>query len=189
MRRDANESIDRFFMHNIHLESRTIYIGDGSDGEIDSDVAKMAIKGLHILTNADADTPITLYINSIGGCWFSGMAVYDMIRSCPCEVTAYVLGSAMSMGSIILQAADKRVIYPSATIMVHDGYESSAEVTPQTFENWAEHSKKARAKMYKIYSECSGRPISFWRRKCAADTILSAAEAKTFGLVDSIQGE
>lgn len=194
MSRLAKESIDRFFDYNLHVESRTLWVGDeeeGKEGErgINSTAAQYVVKALHLLVAASPEKEITIYLNSGGGCWFNGMAIYDAITLCPCQVTAYVVGSAMSMGSIILQAADTRVIYPNATVMVHDGYESLSEALPQSFQNWADYSKKTRQKMYRIYAERSGRPVSFWRKKCAADLILTAQEAKEFGLVDSIYGE
>lgn len=182
------ESIDRFFDYDLHIESRTVFIGDGHDG-IDAGVSEFVVKAFHMLTAADKEKPITVYLNSFGGCWYNGMAIYDTIKLCPCHVTAYVIGSAMSMGSIMLQGADHRVIYPNATIMVHDGYESMNEALPQTFQNWADYSKKTRHEMYRIYAERSGKTVAFWRRKCAADLILTANEAKDLGLVDAIYGE
>jgi ATP-dependent protease ClpP protease subunit len=95
----------------------------------------------------------------------------------------------MSMASLILQAADHRIIYPHATIMVHDGYETRVDDIPRTFQNWADYSKKSQQMMYRIYAERSGRPVGFWRKKCAADLILTAQEAKALGLVDAIYGE
>lgn len=190
----GKESVDRFYDYDLHVESRTLFIGDRiageeSEGEIDADVSQRAIKGLHLLTASATDKPISIYLNSFGGCWFNGMAIYDAIKACPCHVSITVVGSAMSMGSIILQAADTRLIYPNATIMVHDGYETRVGDIPQTFVNWADFSKKMRNVMYHIYSERSGRKPSFWRQKCRADLILSAKESKELGLVDGIIGE
>ncbi len=192
--RIVKESVDRFFDYDLHVESRTIFIGDSvpdkeHDGEIDSDVCQRVVKAFHILMAAAPDKPINVILNSFGGCWFNGMGIYDTIKACPCHVTVTVVGSAMSMGSIILQAADSRLIYPNATIMVHDGYETRVGDIPQTFVNWADFSKKMRSVMYRIYSERSGRKPSFWRQKCRADLILTAKEAKDLGLVDAIVGE
>lgn len=187
MAKSANESIDRFFEHNFHLESRTIYIGGGDENEVDSQAAANAIKAFHLMA-AVADKPISVLINSFGGCWFNGLAIYDCIKASPVQVTGLVIGSAMSMGSVILQACDHRIIYPNATVMVHDGYESRVNDLPQTFQNWAEYSKKSRQKMYSLYAQRSGRPPSFWRKKCASDLILTAQEALELGLVDSIYG-
>jgi ATP-dependent Clp protease protease subunit len=188
MARLAKESIDRFYDYRLHIESRTIYIGDGDEGEVDAEVARKAIKAFHLLVSADKEKPINVYINSFGGCMFNGMAIYDVMKNCPCHVTAFVLGAAMSMGSVILQAADVRVAYPNATIMVHDG-SWNIDDTFQSFHNWAEFTKKSQQQMYRIYAERSGRPAGFWRKKCAADLILTAQEAKSLGLVDSIYGE
>lgn len=185
----ANHNIDRFYDHHLHVETRTVFLGDGKDGEIDAEVACSVIKAFHILGSTGADKPITLFINSFGGCWFNGMAIYDVVKNSPCAVNAYVVGSAMSMASLILQAADMRFIYPNATIMVHDGYETRVGDVPQTFMNWAEYSKKSRTKMHQIYAKRSGKPTSFWKRRCTADLILSAQEAKDLGLVDEIYGE
>lgn len=190
MARIVKESIDRFYDYDLHIESRAVYIGDGDgeegSGEIDSRVSQRAIKGLHILSSAAADKPIIVFINSFGGCFYNGMAIYDAIKACPCHITAYVFGSAMSMGSLILQAADTRLIYPHATMMLHDGYDTRVGDVPQTFFNWAEYSKKMRNVMYQIYAERSGQKPSFWRKKLSNDLILTAKEALELGLVDGI---
>lgn len=188
MARFSKESTDRFIEHNIHIESRTIFLGDNSEGEIDAGVANSFIKAMHLMIEASNEKPIKLFINSFGGCWFSGMAIFDCIQACPVEVTAAIIGSAMSMGSIIVQAADVRLIYPNATMMVHDGYESRVGDTPQTFQNWAEFSKATASKMYAIYAERTKRKPSFWRQKCKSDLILSSAQALEYGLVDQIMG-
>jgi len=184
----AKESIDRFFDYDIHVESRTIWLGDDEDG-ITEKTSERLVKALHMLANAAPDREITIFLNSLGGCWFNGMAIYDAIRACPCPITCYIIGAAMSMGSIIAQACDQRLIYPNATMMVHDGYETRVDDIPRTFQNWADYSKHTQKKMYEIYAERSGRPVTFWRKKCSADLILTAAEARELGLVDAIFGE
>ncbi len=187
MARITKESIDRFYDNHLHLDTRTVFIGDDGDDGVDAKMSQNVIKTFHIL-GLTPEKPITIYLNSFGGCWFNGMAIYDAIKTCPCPTTIYVCGAAMSMGSIILQAASERIIYPNATLMLHDGYESRVGDIPQTFINWAEYSKKTRAMMYEIYAGRTGRSAQFWRKKCAADYILTAKEALALGLVDSIYG-
>jgi ATP-dependent Clp protease, protease subunit len=185
----VRESVDRFFDYGLHLETRTIYMGDGSGDAVDEHMAEKVIKAIHLLTSADPEKPIRVILNSFGGCWYNGMAIYDAIRSCPCHVSIEVLGSAMSMGSIILQAADERIIYPNATLMIHDGYETIGEVPPKTFEAWAQQSKLTREQMYGIYAERSGKPAKYWEKRCSHDYILSAEQAVSEGLADKIAGE
>lgn len=187
MPRITKEGIDRFFDYGLHVETRALYLGDGDDGEIDATVAKNVVKALHIL-GSTPDKEITVYLNSFGGCWFNGLAIFDAMKFCEAPITAYVIGSAMSMGSVVLQACGTRLIYPNATMMIHDGYETRVSDMPTTFINWAEHAKRSRNRMYEIYAERSGRTTSFWRRKCANDFIISAPEALELGLVDGIVG-
>ena len=86
-------------------------------------MAERAIKALHILdsTAPTGDKPITVIMNNPGGDEYHGMAIYDAIKSCKNHVTIVVFGMAMSMGSIILQAADKRVMSANSRVMIHYG--------------------------------------------------------------------
>lgn len=181
----SKESLSNFFDYDVHLESSTIYIGDeGDDQEITHVTARNVIKAIHILD--DISKPITIYLNSFGGCFYSGMAIHDVIKAAKNDVTVYCLGAVMSAGSIILQAADQRVSYPNTSFMLHDGSDSIIDAPPQSLQNWAEHGKKSLHTMYRIYAERSNKPISFWKRKCAADLVLTAPEALSLGLIDSI---
>ncbi len=152
--RIPKDSVDRLFDYNLHLETRTLYIGDIEDGDenlgVGPTMSQLVLKAF-VLFNQTPDKPVTVLLNTFGGCWFNGMAIHDMIKSSPCHVTIDVLGSAMSMGSIILQAGDTRRAHENATLMIHDGY-SSANLEARSFENWGDHSKSVRKRMYEIYS-------------------------------------
>lgn len=194
MSKIVRESIDRFFDYGIHIETRTIYMGseeydmfDGGETGTDHKMAERIIKAIHIL-GATPDKPIKIIMNNLGGDWYHGMAIYDAIKACPCHVTIEVMGYAMSMGSIILQAADERTIHPNASIMVHDGYDGFSGHA-KNFEVWAEQSKKLRQKMYKIYAEKTGKEKKYWEKKCTLDFIMDADEALAEGLVDNIIGK
>lgn len=191
MSKILKSSIDHFFDYSLHVETRTIYIGDQIDeGEIlgvGSTMAELAIKAFHLF-NQTPDKAVTVILNTFGGCWFNGLGIYNTIKSSPCKVTIDVVGPVMSMGSIILQAGDVRRAHKDAVIMVHDGDEfMSKNVPPKTFEAWAAYSKKvARPRMYEIYATRSGRPVSYWEKRCAHDYILTADEAKEEGLIDEV---
>ena len=92
----------------------------------------------------------------------------------------------MSMGSIIMQAADERVLQRDAVVMIHDGYEGFFGI-PKSFEAWGEFSKKTRKRMYEIYEKRSGKNKQFWEDKCSRDYILTARDAVAIGLADRIQ--
>ena len=78
------------------------------------------IKNLRFLTLDNLD-PILIHMKTCGGDWIEGMAIYDAIRTCPCYVTILSYTHARSMSSVILQAADKRVLMPSSYFLFHYG--------------------------------------------------------------------
>jgi ATP-dependent protease ClpP protease subunit len=88
----VRESIDRFYDYDIHIESRTLWIGDDKEEGVNQRTSEYAVKALHMLQQAAPDKDITIYLNSFGGCWFNGMAIYDAIKLCPCPVTVLCRG-------------------------------------------------------------------------------------------------
>lgn len=181
------ESIDRFFDFDIHVETRTLFLSDSEDGSgVGPKMAEKTIKGLHLLETADASKPITIIMNSMGGSWYDGMAIYDRIRASPCPVIIKVYGSCMSMATLILQAADERVLLPNTTFMIHDGSDYF-QGEAKSFEAWGKNSAKLRERMYEIYAEGSKHDTSFWKKKCASDFIINAEEAVEFGLADKVE--
>ena len=190
----TRDDLEKFHDYEIFVPTRTIYLGsqktddDCSGGESGTDalMAEKFIKNMHFLEQVSGE-PITVVMNNLGGLWWHGMAIYDTIKNSRCHVILQARGCAMSMGSIIMQAADERVLTPETTVMVHDGYEGFFG-TPKSFEAWARESQRCRKRMYEIYAERSGRPVSFWEKKCGSDFILTAAQAVEMGLADRVEG-
>lgn len=182
------DSLDWYLDYHMHLESRTIYIGDSTgEGEgIDAKSAEIAIKGLHLLSSASTEKPIHIILNSFGGCVYNGLAIYDAIRACPNFVTIEVKGAAMSIASIILQAGDHRILHPNSTIMIHDGYDSASDLIPKSIEAQAAYGKYIRKMFYGIYAARSTEKLSYWEKACAADTYYTPEQAIEVGLADEI---
>ena len=115
--------IDRWYAYGIYLPNRTLWMGsvsaDSEEGEsgVDFAMAERVVKGLHLLEATVG--PISILMNNIGGCINSGIAIYDAIRACKNHVSITVYGVAMSMGAVILQAADDRILAPNASMMIH----------------------------------------------------------------------
>lgn len=143
-----------WFDQNLDVETRTIYMGsmgstDGGEDGVDHVMAAYFIKGMHFLESR-GKANICIIMNNIGGDWYHGMAIYDAIKCSPCVCTVKVYGYAMSMGSIILQAADERVMMPNSRFMIHygtDGVYSHAKIA----EKWGEEAKRNNHDMENIY--------------------------------------
>jgi ATP-dependent Clp protease protease subunit len=61
----------------------------------------------------------TIRINCMGGSILEGLAMYDMIANSPMQVTTICEGVAASMGGVLFEAGDQRVMYPNSRLMIH----------------------------------------------------------------------
>lgn len=198
MPRFSREDIDRYFDYGLFAPKRIVYIGsakENSDTEesgTDCVMAEKAIKGITYLDTV-SEKPIIIIMNNIGGEWAHGMAIYDTIVACRCHVTIIGVGWCSSMGSIILQSGDSRVLSPNCVFLIHDGTESIESHT-RNVEAWAEQAKKDRNKMYQIYYNKMKEKnpkitIKKIEQACTIDKIYSPQEAIDVGLADELLGD
>lgn len=70
---------------------------------------------------------IELHINSYGGSVKEGVAIYNQLKRKNCkEIIAYVDGFAYSIASVILQAADRRIMGLGTSLLIHNMWISIA---------------------------------------------------------------
>lgn len=113
--------------------------------------ARRLILGLSTLDDPKGAQPITVIMNSCGGDWSHGMAIYDAVASCRSHITAINMSHARSMSSLIFQAADLRITAPNSYYMIHDGHEYIGDI-PKSVANWVEYSQTVSGpQMYNIY--------------------------------------
>jgi len=184
----------RFHDYGTYIPKRIVYFGsetdiDGEENGVDYASAKKVIKNLLVL-DAINHKMITLYINTPGGCWYQGMAIYDIIKNIKAPVKAMGIGQIMSMGTIILQACRYRYLLKNSTFMIHDGYEGTGGEA-KTFEAWGDFSKKTRQNMYEIYlAQIKKKHSKFTLERvenlCNHDKIMPAKQAVQIGLADKI---
>lgn len=195
-KRITKEEIDRFHDYGLYVPTRTIDISseeeDPEHGEsgTDSAMSKRAVKNLHILDNASSE-PITVIMNNPGGDIANGMAIYDAIKKCKSHVTVIGTGSICSMGTLIIQAADKRVLTPSAIFMIHHGYDKHDNHV-KTIRNWVKFQEKWDKKLNEIYfQKILEKHADFTRSKLDKmldfDSIMFADEAVALGLADEVE--
>ena len=194
------DDIDMFFVYGVYPDTRTVYIGCNNgtgDGEVDDTLAEKAIKGLHLIDlPRTANKPITVILNTPGGDEYQGMAIYDAIRDCQSIVNVKVYGQASSMGSIILQAGDSRILMPNSIVMIHYGSPVHVDMGshPKMNYNWIDESKRFDGWMEDLFLEkIKEKHPRFTRKKIQDmlehDTIIQASDAVALGLADKIQGD
>ena len=151
-------------------------------GEVDEAMFVSCIKQLGTIK---PNAPIYVDLNTDGGDWYYGIGIYDRLSMCKQEVIIRVWGCAMSMGSVILQAGDKRLVAPNAMIMVHS---ISETLGGNVHEIGLQHqiTKQLCDKMFRIFAEKSHKSNQFWALKCKKDFYITAQEAIKLGLADEI---
>lgn len=198
MAKFTRDDVDKFHDYSLYIPQRTIYMGSEefslTDGESGTDglMAERTIKNLTILEALNSD-PITIIMNNIGGDEYHGFAICDAIKACKSHVTIKVLGHAMSMGSIILQAADQRIMAPNARQMMHYGTWGIHDHS-KTAQKWAQEGLKIdewMEAMYlaRIHEKVPTFPIQKLKKMLDHDTFLTAKESIALGLADKVLGE
>jgi len=168
-------SISDLHHFGVDTESREIWLipwDDYAQGAIDPIygdpgveyiMANRFLRNLHLLMNIGPE-PILIHMNTHGGDWYHGMAVYDAIKTCPCYVTIVNYTHARSMSSLILCAADRRVMMPHSVFMFHDG-SMGYDGTAKQYLTEAEQLKQTGAQMLDIYVDCMKKHSELWRDK------------------------
>lgn len=189
------EDIDRYFAYNYSPSQRLIYMGshnaetngENEESGVDCKMSEFCIKAITNL-NLVSNKPIIVHMNNIGGDYQHGMAIYDIIRLSSAHIYGIAWGYATSMGSIILQAFDTRIITPNCVLMIHDG-EDSISGPCKSVEAWSRYNAKQRKEVYKIYlSRMKAAKPRITLEKIEKlhlhDTIFTAKEAVKNGLAD-----
>ena len=167
------------------LEDRIIFLS----GAVTTELANSIIAQMIYLEAKDPSKDIYLYINSPGGSVSDGLAIYDTMNYIKCDVNTICIGSAMSMGALLLAAGTKgkRFALPSADIMIHQVLVSGGiggQATDVAI--YTDHLLKTKKRLNTILSECSGQAYEKVCQDTERDNFMSAEDALAYGLIDKI---
>ena len=136
------------------------------------------------LNELDVDT-IELHINSPGGDVFDGIAITNALRDHPARVVATVDGLAASAASVILQAADDRVMNRNTELMIHDPW-GLAIGNAADMREFADQLDRTGVSLAGVYADRAGGTVEQWRAAMLAETWYTAEEAVAAGLADRV---
>lgn len=151
--------------------------------------AELIVEKLLFLENTDPGKPIHFFINSPGGVITSGMAIYDVMKMISSPVHTITMGSAASMGAILLCAGEKghRYVFPHARVMIHQPLISGQIVAPALdIKIHADEIKKTRAELNSILAEATGHSIEKIEKDTDRDYNLNGKEAVDYGIADAV---
>jgi len=165
------------------MMDRIIFLGV----PIDDTVANIIMAQLLFLESADASKDIQIYFNTPGGSVYAGLGIYDTMQYIKCDIATICTGMAASMGAVLLTAGTegKRSALKHSRVMIHQpmggaqGQASDIEIT-------AREIMKLKKELYTIISEHSGTPLDIVEKNSDRDYWMTAAEAKEYGMIDTI---
>jgi ATP-dependent protease ClpP protease subunit len=198
---------DKDLLHDLHnysvnIATREIFLhnsfmsDDNKNPGVEYKMASTFVKNIKLLENRSQE-PIVIHMQSIGGEWADGMAIYDSIILCKSYVTIISYGQAESMSSIILQAADNRLLTPNSYFMAHYG-STSLSCDYLNAINWMDFEKRLSNKMLEIYAKrCldgeffEGKDENQVKKYLSTklksgDWFLEPAEAVYYGFADGV---
>jgi len=157
-------------------------VGDGT--------VKAANEKLTMWHRIDPGCDITFVINSPGGDIIAGFHRFDTLRwrsDQDHHITTIGLGMAASMGGVVLQAGDLRIMGPRASLLIHEA-SFGAIGSMGTVEDQVEFAKSLQERILDIFADRStlskAQIKNRWKRK---DWWLTADEALKHGFVDEVR--
>ena len=166
------------------LKDNIIFIGT----TIDDHVANLVTAQLLFLEAEDPEKDISLYINSPGGSITAGMAIYDTMQFVRPGVVTICVGQAASIAALLLTAGapKKRFALPNSRILIHQPWMSGLSGQATDIDIHAKEILRMRSVINKLIADHSGHPLDKVEKDVERDFIMSAEQAKQYGLIDEI---
>jgi ATP-dependent Clp protease protease subunit len=166
------------------LRDSIIFIGT----PIDDNVANLVTAQLLFLEAEDPERDISLYINSPGGSISAGLAVYDTIQFIRNDVTTICVGQAASMAAVLLAAGSpkKRFSLPHSRVLIHQPWMSGLQGQATDIDIHAKEILRIRTILNKILAHHSGQTLERIEKDVERDYIMTADQAKEYGIIDEV---
>jgi ATP-dependent Clp protease, protease subunit len=165
------------------LRDRIIFIGT----PIDDTVANLVSAQMLFLESEDQEKDINIYINSPGGEITALFAIYDTMKYVRPDKSTFCFGQAASAAAVLLASGSKgkRFALPHARILLHQPYGGAAGQATD-IELQAKEILRMRDMLNEMLANDTGQPIEKIQRDTDRDFIMSAEDARDYGLIDEV---
>ncbi|MGO9912591.1 MAG: ATP-dependent Clp protease proteolytic subunit [Acidimicrobiales bacterium] len=165
------------------LRERIIFIGT----PIDDTIANLVCAQMLFLESEDPEKDINVYINSPGGDITALFAIYDTMKFVRPDKSTFCFGQAASAAAVLLGAGTKgkRFALPHARILLHQPYGGAAGQATD-IELQAKEILRMRDLLNQILAEDTGQTVEKVHSDTDRDFIMSADEARDYGLIDEV---
>ena len=165
------------------LNERIIFL----NSSINTEIAALVTAQLLFLQSEDSERDIMIYINSGGGDVMAGLTIYDTMQHIKPAITTIAVGFVASMAAILLAggAKGKRYALPNTDIMIHQGSAGFQGATPD-LEVRSQWILRMVRRTTSILAKHCEQPYEKVEADTQRDYFMSAEEAVSYGLIDSI---
>jgi ATP-dependent Clp protease protease subunit len=172
-----------FDIYSRLLKDGIIFLGTG----IDDQIANLVMAQMLFLESEDPERDIRLYINSPGGDIYALLSIYDTMQYVRNDVSTTVMGMAASAAAVILAAGSKgkRYALPNSRVLIHQP-RGQAGGQAADIEIWAREVLGLRARLDEILASHTGQSIDKIKQDTDRDFIMTADQAKEYGMVDEV---
>jgi ATP-dependent Clp protease, protease subunit len=179
----TNRGERSFDIYSRLLNERIIFLGT----PIDDTVANLVMAQLLHLESEDPEKDIQLYINSPGGSVTALLAIYDTMQYVKPDVATTCMGQAASAAAVLLAAGapGKRLGLPHSRILIHQP-SGGAEGQSVDIEIQAREIIRMRRMLDEILATHTGQDVEKIARDTDRDFIMTASQAKEYGIIDEI---
>jgi len=179
------ENIECFHQHGVFIPTKTIRL----TGDVDEDMFDTALCNLHSLDSTHGE--ITIKLMSDGGSLSIARGIFDLVHNCKNKVTIITYGEVSSAATIILQAADNRIMTTNSKLMLHVGAEGIPMDHPRNVEKlFEQHRIDEKWLEDKYLDRIKEKKKRFTRQKLKEmlqwDRYIFPKEALEYGLIDGI---
>lgn len=135
--------------------------------------------------------PLKVVICSDGGCIYSAMSICDLIEQCPYDIWTVGIGKVFSAGGLVLASGRKRLLFPSAWVMLHEVQVEGSDGPASSIIEDANHTKKLMKMKLERLAQYTGKTFKKLEQdlKTHGSLYFSAQEALAYNLVDGILDE
>lgn len=155
------------------------YIGDDGNG------GGVTVARIAAALRSIGSKPIAVEMNSPGGDYFAGVAIYNLLRRHPAAITVQILGLAASAASVIAMAGDRIEIAENAEIMIHQARGLFAGTADQMRAAVVvlDQIDTAMVETYAARTSLAPAKLSGMMK---AETFMTGAEAVKLGFADAV---
>jgi ATP-dependent Clp protease protease subunit len=179
----TNRGERAFDLYSRLLKDNIIFLGT----PIDDTIANLVCAQLLHLESENADKDINIYINSPGGDINALFAIYDTMQFVRPDCSTICFGQAASAAAVLLAAGapGKRLALPRSRIIIHQPY-GQAMGQASDIELAAKEIERMRRLLEEMLAQHTGQPIERVHRDTDRDFIMTADEAKEYGIIDEV---